>query len=69
MTRHLATLWAWFFPLPRTADLIRDQLGDAQREALMHAAAAEHHRALQEMYEGRCQRLQGLLTATTGANP
>lgn len=66
MTRHLSRLWEWFFPMPQTRDLIETQLAEVQREALMHAAAAEHHRALQEMYEGRAQRLQGMLN-TTGA--
>lgn len=66
MTKHMQRLWAWLFPMPATRDLITDQLAEAQREALMHAAAAEHHQALQEMYEGRAQRLQGMLN-TTGA--
>lgn len=62
MPRYFAAAWDWLFPMPATRDLITDQLAEAQREALMHAAAAEHHHALAEMYEGRAQRLQGMLT-------
>lgn len=66
MPRYFAAAWDWLFPMPATRDLITDQLAEAQREALMHTAAAEHHRALAEMYESRCARLQGMLN-TTGA--
>jgi hypothetical protein len=50
---------------PPSADLIAARLAaDAQRAALEHEAAAEHHAALATMYLGRFLRL-----ATHGPKP
>jgi len=42
------------------AHVAKTQLQDAQRLALEHAAAAEHHLALARMYEARVARLNRL---------
>jgi hypothetical protein len=61
MTKHLSRLWDWLFPQPETNDLIKAQLIEAQRYALEHLAAAEHHQALADMYSHRVGRLENLL--------
>lgn len=40
--------------------VLADQLYEARRLFLEHAAAAEHHKALAEMYEARISRLAAL---------
>lgn len=43
---------------PRTADEeLREQLAEAERLALEHYAAGEHHMALAGMYRQRAERL------------
>jgi hypothetical protein len=44
------------------ADIMAQQLFEAQREAVAHEAAAEHHEALAMMYRGRVERLQREMT-------
>ena len=39
-------------------DVHAHQLADAQRMALEHKAAAEHHKALAAMYAARAKRLR-----------
>jgi hypothetical protein len=51
------------------AKLVDEQLYDAQRQLLDHAAAAEHHAALADMYRRRVQRLLGSETAEPAPLP
>jgi len=53
----MTTLAEMFNRMP-LAKLVEEQLYDAQRQLLDHAAAAEHHLALADMYQNRVQRLQ-----------
>lgn len=46
------------FPQPSLADLLAEQLVDADRLRAVHLAAAEHHAALAGMYAGRAQRIR-----------
>lgn len=56
MIRNLLTLFR-----PLTVDEMRARLaGDAQRLALEHETAAEHHAALAAMYTARHARLENL---------
>lgn len=47
-----------FFTTPTADDLRADQLADAERLAVHHQAAAEHHFALATMYQSRVARLK-----------
>lgn len=47
-----------FFKPIRPEKVRADQLYEAQRLVLEHAAAAEHHKALADMYAARIKRLE-----------
>lgn len=40
------------------SEVLADQLYEADREAAIHMAAAEHHAALAGMYRGRAERIR-----------
>lgn len=46
------------FRIPTARKIAMRQLEDAERAALEHEAAAEHHDALATMYSGRAERLR-----------
>ena len=46
------------FPTVNPNKIRQQQLYEAQRLVLEHRAAAEHHKALAEMYAGRISRLE-----------
>jgi hypothetical protein len=43
------------------AELMREQLHEAEHEAASHQASAEHHQALAAMYAARVERLRAAL--------
>lgn len=49
------------FKRTSAADVMRDQLHEAEVEAAEHQASAEHHQALADMYAARVERLRAAL--------
>lgn len=49
--------------------VVAQQLYEARRLALEHRAAAEHHAALADMYDGRVDRLQPMSPPVTKGKP
>lgn len=45
------------------SDIVTEKLAEAEREALAHELAAEHHHALAVMYRQRAERLKRATTA------
>ena len=52
------------FRTPNAAMIAQRQLEEAERLALEHEAAAEHHDALATMYRGRADRLRAYLAGS-----
>ena len=50
-------LFTWFKPQP-VRDVLQDMIYEAERLALQHHAAGEHHLALANMYKTRVARLK-----------
>lgn len=46
------------FPASDPKKIVQELLYEAQREAIQHTAAAEHHQALATMFNNRIARLQ-----------
>lgn len=55
------------FRIPTARKIAMRQLEDAERAALEHEAAAEHHDALATMYRGRVERLRVYLASGQAA--
>ena len=51
------------FTTPTAREIAQGQLEDAERLALEHRAAAEHHHALAAMYQQRAVRLAAQLNS------
>ncbi|NDZ11523.1 hypothetical protein C7T35_01245 [Variovorax sp. WS11] len=49
--------------------VVAQQLYEARRLALEHRAAAEHHAALADMYDGRVERLEPLSPPLSKGKP
>lgn len=55
------------FRIPAARKIAMRHLEDAERHALEHEAAAEHHDALATMYRGRVERLRAYLASGQAA--
>lgn len=55
----------FFFKTPKADAIAERQREDAERAALEHEGAAEHHQALAQMYRARITRLQGITPTST----
>jgi hypothetical protein len=60
---HLKNVWAWFtnhWVMPTPAELIAEELIQAQRTKLRHQTAQEYHAAIVAYNVARIKRLEGL---------
>ena len=60
---HLKNVWAWFtnhWVMPTPAELIAEELLQAQRTKLRHQSSMEYHTALVSYNVARIKRLEGL---------
>jgi hypothetical protein len=60
---HLKNLWAWLkdhYTMPTPAELIAEELIQAQRTKLRHQSSMEYHTALVSYNVARIKRLESL---------
>ncbi len=60
---HLKNVWAWLkdhYTMPTPAELIAEELIQAQRTKLRHQSSMEDHTALVSYNVARIKRLEGL---------
>jgi hypothetical protein len=60
---HLKNVWQWFadhWVMPTPADLIAEELIQAQRSKLRHQSSMEYHTALVSYNVARIKRLESL---------
>ena len=60
---HLKNVWAWLtnhWVMPTPAELIAEELIQAQRTKLRHQSSMEYHTALVSYNVARIKRLEGL---------
>jgi len=64
---HLKNLWAWLkdhYTMPTPAELIAEELIQAQRTKLRHQSSMEYHTALVAYNVARIKRLKALTIKT-----
>jgi len=64
---HLKNVWAWFtnhWVMPTPAELIAEELIQAQRTKLRHQSSMEYHTALVAYNVARIKRLRQLAAKT-----
>jgi hypothetical protein len=64
---HLKNVWAWLtnhWVMPTPAELIAEELIQAQRTKLRHQSAMEYHTALVSYNATRIKRLEALTAKT-----
>ena len=60
---HLKIVWAWLkdhYTMPTPAELIAEELIQAQRTKLRHQSSMEYHTAIVAYNVARIKRLEGL---------
>jgi hypothetical protein len=60
---HLKNVWAWFtnhWVMPTPAELVAEELVQAQRSKLRHQSAQEYHAAIVAYNVARIKRLESL---------
>jgi len=60
---HLKNVWEWLinhWVMPTPAELVADELVNAQRSKLRHQTAQEYHAAIVAYNVARIKRLEGL---------
>jgi hypothetical protein len=60
---HLKTVWAWLkdhYTMPTPAELIAEELIQAQRTKLRHQSSMEYHTAIVAYNVARIKRLESL---------
>ena len=64
---HLKNVWAWLqnhYTMPTPAELIAEELIQAQRSKLRHQSAQEYHAAIVAYNVARIKRLEALTAKT-----
>jgi hypothetical protein len=60
---HLKNVWEWLkdhYTMPTPAELVAEELVNAQRSKLRHQTAQEYHAAIVAYNVARIKRLEGL---------